>query len=408
MKFLHTSDWHIGRKLYGAQRFDEFQQFFAWLLNTIEENEIDALLVAGDVFDNSTPGTRAQAIYYRFLHDVAKSCCQHVVIIGGNHDSPTFLDAPRKLLNAFNIHVVGNIDRENLSREVLVLKDNRELAQAVVCAVPYLRDRDVRTAEPGETIDNKERKLKQGIREHYRAVAERAEAKRLELGTHLPIIGMGHLFAAGGKVTEGDGVRDLYVGSLAHVSAAMFPECFDYLALGHLHAPQLVDRRETIRYCGSPLPMGFGEAKQQKQVYIIEFNRTTPSVVPVQIPVFQKLQQIKGDWSEINNSVMNLVKANEDVWLDIIYEGLEVRTSLRADLEELTVDTAVEILRVKNTRSFSPMANVIDSDELSQLTPNSVFQRCLDANNIPEEQRSSLRAAHDEILACLYDQGLGI
>jgi len=120
MKILHTSDWHLGRSLYGKKRYDEFSAFLDWLAETIEEQGIDALLIAGDVFDTSTPSNRAQALYYRFLCRVATSCCRHVVVIAGNHDSPSFLNAPRELLRALDVHVVG-ATTENLEDEVIVL-----------------------------------------------------------------------------------------------------------------------------------------------------------------------------------------------------------------------------------------------------------------------------------------------
>nr|NJM04751.1 exonuclease subunit SbcD [Desulfobacula sp.] len=92
MKFLHTSDWHIGRSLYGRKRYDEFSAFLDWLAGFIEARGMDALLVAGDIFDTGTPSNRAQELYYGFLRRVSASCCRHVVIIAGNHDSPSFLN----------------------------------------------------------------------------------------------------------------------------------------------------------------------------------------------------------------------------------------------------------------------------------------------------------------------------
>ena len=120
MKILHTSDWHIGRNLYGRKRYEEFEAFLAWMVETIEREKIDVLLVAGDIFDTTTPSNRAQGLYYRFLNRVAASACRHVVVTAGNHDSPSFLDAPKELLEALNVHVIGSV-AENLEEEVLVL-----------------------------------------------------------------------------------------------------------------------------------------------------------------------------------------------------------------------------------------------------------------------------------------------
>ena len=181
MKILHTSDWHLGRSLYGRKRYREFSDFLAWLAELIRQQKIDGLLVAGDIFDTATPSNRAQELYYRFLCNVAGSCCRHVVVIGGNHDSPSFLNAPKELLRALNVHVVGSMTG-NPEDEVLVLKDKQNHPEAIVCAVPYLRDRDIRTALAGETVEDKSAKLIEGLRIHYAEVCTVAEQKQKELG----------------------------------------------------------------------------------------------------------------------------------------------------------------------------------------------------------------------------------
>ncbi|MGR8935694.1 MAG: exonuclease subunit SbcD, partial [Gammaproteobacteria bacterium] len=255
MKLLHTSDWHLGRTLYGRKRYAEFEAFLEWLAETVENRQVEVLLVAGDVFDSTAPSHRAQQLYYRFLCRVAASFCRHVVVIAGNHDSPSFLNAPKELLRALDVHVLGSA-AEQPEDEVLLLNNPSGEAELIVCAVPYLRDRDIRIAEAGESLEDKERKLLDGIRGHYAQVCAAAERLRAELGRPVPIVAMGHLFTAGGQTVDGDGVRELYVGSLAHVAAGIFPPCIDYLALGHLHVPQRIGASETMRYSGSPLAMG--------------------------------------------------------------------------------------------------------------------------------------------------------
>lgn len=190
MKLLHTSDWHLGRTLYGKRRYDEFEAFLNWLAQIIVQQGVDVLLVAGDVFDTTAPSNRAQQLYYRFLCQVAASGCRHVVIIAGNHDSPSFLDAPRELLRAMDVHVVGS--GENLQDEVLVLRNGQGVPELIVCAVPYLRDRDIRQVVAGESVADKERKLLDGIRGHYAAVADLAEQQRDILGVKVPIVATGH------------------------------------------------------------------------------------------------------------------------------------------------------------------------------------------------------------------------
>jgi exonuclease SbcD len=403
MKILHTSDWHIGRTLYGRKRYEEFEAFLIWLAETIQQNGIDALLVAGDVFDTSAPSNRAQELYYRFLCRVAASSCRHVVVVAGNHDSPSFLNAPKELLKALDVYVVGN-STDSPEDEVLVLRNEQDAPELIVCAVPYLRDRDIRVAEAGESIEDKERKLIAGIRTHYATVAALAEQKGEELGADIPIVGTGHLFTAGGQTVDGDGVRELYVGSLAHVTAGIFPACFNYLALGHLHVPQKVNGSETIRYSGSPLPMGFGEAKQQKSVCQIEFHSTAASVQLIDVPVFQRLERIKGDWDGISNRILELSATDSQGWLEVIYDGIEVIGDLRERLEAAISGTQMEILRIKNNRIIDRVLGQTHEEEtLDDLNVDEVFERCLAVHEVPEDQRPELLRAYQETVSSLYE-----
>ncbi|RLJ16613.1 exonuclease sbcCD subunit D [bacterium endosymbiont of Escarpia laminata] len=403
MKILHTSDWHIGRALYGRKRYQEFDAFLSWLAEKIDQEQVDALLVAGDVFDTSTPSNRAQALYYRFLCRVTASSCRHVIVIAGNHDSPSFLNAPKELLRALNVHVVGSTS-ESRDDEVLLLHNRDGSPELIVCAVPYLRDRDIRVAEAGESIDDKEQKLIEGIRTHYAEVCDLAEQKRSSLGIEVPIIAMGHLFAAGGQTVDGDGVRELYVGSLAHVTSGIFPECIDYLALGHLHVPQKVNASEVMRYSGSPLPMGFGEATQEKSVCLVAFTGRKATVTLIKTPVFQRLERIQGDWDEISARILALSATQSQVWLEVVYEGGEVVGDLRDLLETAISETNLEILRVKNNRIIDRVLNRIhDTETLDDLDINDVFARCLEAHEVPEAQRPELLLAYQETITVLNE-----
>lgn len=404
MKVLHTSDWHIGRTLYGRKRYEEFEAFLNWLAETIQQEQVDALLVAGDIFDTSTPSNRAQELYYQFLGCVAASSCRHVVLIAGNHDSPSFLNAPRELLKALHVHVIGSIP-EKREDEVLLLRRADGSPELIVCAVPYLRDRDIRSAEAGESVEEKERKLVEGIRHHYAEVIARAEQKRAELGAELPIISMGHLFTAGGQTVDGDGVRELYVGSLAHLSSGIFPDNLDYLALGHLHIPQRVNASETMRYSGSPLPMGFGEAKDKKSLCLVEFNGIKPVVRLIQVPVFQRLERIKGSWKELSARLLELSSAGSRAWLEIIYEDDEVIGDLRERIDATLSGSEMEVLRVKNNRIIDRVLNQAhDNEVLNELNVNDVFERCLALHEVPKEQWPELLHTYQEAVMSLYEE----
>ena len=403
MKILHTSDWHIGRTLYGRKRYEEFEAFLNWLAGLIDDEDIDVLLVAGDVFDNSTPSNRAQELYYRFLCRVAASPKRHVVVTAGNHDSPSFLNAPKELLKFLNVHVVGSAS-DSPEDELIVLTGSDQEPALIVCAVPYLRDRDIRTAEAGESVEDKERKIVEGIRTHYRMVCELAEQKRAMLDKSVPIVAMGHLFAAGGETVDGDGVRELYIGSLAQVRRDVFPECIDYVALGHLHIPQRVGGSDFIRYCGSPLPIGFGEAQQEKGVVLVEFSSNAPNVTNIPVPIFQELKILHGDWQTIARNIDTLKSEGSNAWLEIVYDGDEIAGDLRERLDEAIEKTGLEILRVKNKRVLERAMSGMDAGEtLDDLDVTDVFTRCLESHEIPEDQRPALLNAYQEIIVALNE-----
>jgi exonuclease SbcD len=406
MRILHTSDWHLGRALYGRKRYEEFASFLDWLLLKLDSEQVDILLVAGDVFDNTTPSNRSQELYYRFLCRVAQTGCRHVVVTGGNHDSPSFLNAPRELLRAMNVHVVGS-KTENIADEVLVLCNKADEPELIVCAVPYLRDREIRTSEAGESITDKENRLLAGIKTHYEQVCQEAEKQRQNLGADIPLIVMGHLFTAGGSTVEGDGVRELYVGSIAHVNAGIFPANIDYLALGHLHSSQLVGGSEFRRYCGSPLPMSFGECKREKSVLLLEFTGREKRVQKLVLPVWQELESIKGDWNRISERLQTLREQNSKAWLEMVYDGVEAGSDLQERLTELVAGTQMEILRIRNQRVFDQvlLRSAVD-ESLDDLKVEEVFERRLESAELAEEERIELRYLYNEIVRTLQEEDI--
>ncbi len=418
MKILHTSDWHLGRSLYGRKRYDEFSEFLNWLSVTIEKESVDTVLISGDIFDTTTPSNRAQELYYRFLYRVSTSNCRHLVVIAGNHDSPSFLTAPRELLRAVDVHVIGAMTG-NLEDEVIPILDfnngilNFEKS-AIICAVPYLRDKDVRTVEPGETIDDKNRKLVEGIKNHYAEVISLAEKKRDEIiqqsankiaQANLPIVAMGHLFTAGGRTIDGDGVRELYAGSLAHVGEYVFPAAIDYLALGHLHVPQAVGKTEHIRYCGSPIPIGYGEAAQEKTVVLIEFSLGTTTIREVRVPSFQQLVRIVGSLDDIQARIEELKKENSRAWLEIEYTGNDIIGNLQDIVDEALADSTMEIRRIINKQVIERVINTIaEGETLDDLHEGDVFARCLEAFDVPDEDREELTISYKEVIKSLHEE----
>ncbi|MFV0471183.1 MAG: exonuclease SbcCD subunit D C-terminal domain-containing protein [Paludibacteraceae bacterium] len=396
MKILHTSDWHLGRTLYSKkERKEEHIAFLEWLLKTIKENSINLLLIAGDVFDTASPSSTAQKMYYDFLIKVRNSGCDHVIVIGGNHDSPSFLNAPKDILLALNVSVTGNAS-ENIEDEINVIKNAEGKPCAIVCGVPFLRERDIVRFTEGENYSDRSKRINENIKKHYEEIAMLAEKKRNESGKNIPILATGHLSVAGGKRNEDDGVRETYIGNIEAVGSDIFPEVFDYVALGHYHIPAVV--KDHIRYCGSPIPMGFGESRQNKCVYIINFEHGR-DIKTVSIPVFQKLESIVGDKNLIAIRLNELKKTDVSVWVEIIYKGDDIFPDLSAWANEQTAGSKIEILRLQNRRYLN---EVLSQDEatnsLDELNALEVFDKLLEKNTISGEQKNELRESYKEII----------
>lgn len=396
MKIIHTSDWHLGRTLYSKkERQEEHTAFLEWLLKTIKENSIELLLIVGDIFDTASPSSTSQKMYYDFLIKVKTAGCENVIVVGGNHDSPSFLNAPKDILAALNVSVIGNAS-ETIEDEIIIIKDQKENPLVIVCGVPFLRERDISRFAEGENYSDRSKRINENIKKHYEEIAKLAENKRKELGENIPIIATGHLSVAGGQRKEDDGVRETYIGNIEAVSSDIFPDAFDYVALGHYHIPSKI--KDNIRYCGSPIPMGFGEAGQTKCVYVIDIDNGI-NIKTIEIPVFQKLESIIGDKFFISKRLTELKKADYSIWVEIIYKGDEIFPDFSSWTNEQTANSKIEILKLQNRQHLNEVLTKDDITEtLDELNAFDVFEKLLDKVSISEEQKDELKESYKEIV----------
>ena len=284
MKIIHTSDWHLGQKLLHNDREQEHRLALQWLLETIRKEKADGLIVAGDIFDIGNPPNYARSLYYQFLRNLLNTECRHVVITGGNHDSPAMLNAPRELLQALNVHVIGAAG-EGPEDEVVVWKSPEDEIDVIIAAVPFLRDRDLRYSVAGETGLERVAQIKTGIRKHYDRVADHI-AGHYDIAS-VPVICTGHLYASGASAS---GKQDnIYIGNTENIDAQHFPDLFDYVALGHIHRAQKVGGLEHVRYSGSLIPLSFSETQDEKGVYVLEWEgKKLETVRKVGVPTFRR------------------------------------------------------------------------------------------------------------------------
>ena len=349
----------------------------AWLLEQIELHQVDAVIVAGDIFDTGTPPSYARELYNSFVVAMSKVQCQ-LIILAGNHDSVATLNESKQLLSQLNTQVISSVSPD-LEQQVLALKNRQGELGALLCAVPFVRPRDVMQSEAWQSGTEKQQRLGTAITEHYANLYELAEQKREQHGKDVPIIATGHLTAVGVSVTES--VRDIYIGTLEAFNANQFP-AVDYIALGHIHRAQKVAKSAHIRYSGSPIPLSFDEVKQQKSVNLVCFEAgKLATVTELTIPQFQPMQVLKGNLESIEAQLADFKTYDDElpVWLSIEVQEQDYLTDLQTRIEVMTTDLPVEVLQVRRSRKDREQhLHTQVKETLSELSVNDVFQRCLE------------------------------
>lgn len=404
MKLLHTSDWHLGGKLHEQDRAVEHARFLEWLKELLREERPDVLVIAGDVFDTFSPSNRALELYYSFLGEVFHAAlCRAVIVVGGNHDSPSLLDSPEKVLVHLNTRVVG-VATEDPACEVVWVPGAEAGSGLVVGAVPYLREGDLRSAAEGESEDERDAKRQAGFRSHYARVAEAARSvSRAKTGREVPLVLTGHCFLSNAAFSDDHSERARSIGGLDGFASALLPPA-DYLALGHLHLPQAVGGNPACRYAGSPVPMSFSEAQGSKSVALATFGANSGDPVEVRtvpVPVFQRMEQVTGVPDAIKARLSQLVQAGEPVWTDVqVTEGEGELSAFWDDLSVLVRDTPVKILVRRNGRPNRVWSGRGSSDDirLDTLTPSAVFRMRLAEESLTEGERAAYTALFDGLL----------
>ena len=399
MKIVHTSDWHLGQSFFTKSRKDEHQAFINWLLAQVAQHQIDAVIIAGDVFDTGTPPSYAREIYNQFVVDLQQLNCV-LVVLGGNHDSVSTLNESKQILACLNTFVVASTGVD-INEQVFCIPDKSGNPGAILCAVPFIRPRDVVQSNAGESGLEKRQALGDAIKQHYASLYQLALHKQQEqqaLGFELPIIATGHLTALG--VTQSESVRDIYIGTLDGFAADGFPPA-DYIALGHIHRPQKVAKSEHIRYSGSPIPLSFDELNTQKQVMLVEFaNDKTRTLRPLEVPRFQPMLVIKGDLASIEQQLQQFSQeaGEQTCWLCIEVETQDYLSDLQQRIQSLTEGLNVEVLQLRRSRNKQrQLLSQQHSETLAELSPHEVFELRLKMENFEgDEQQARLGRVREQ------------
>lgn len=404
MRLIHTSDWHLGQYFFTKSRAAEHQAFLRWLIAQIEQHQVDALIVAGDLFDTGSPPSYARELYNRFVVELRQTGCQ-LVVLGGNHDSVATLNESRELLSCLNTTVIANA-QPDAGQQIVTLNRRDGQPGALLCAIPFLRPRDLLTSRAGESGTQKQQALQEAIAGHYQALYQAACAQREALGLTLPIVATGHLTTVG--VTTSDSVRDIYIGTLDAFPAQAFPPA-DYIALGHIHRAQQVAKSEHIRYSGSPIPLSFDELGNAKSVFMVDFaDGGLQQVTPLPVPLFQPMQLIKGDLAQIERQLQQFADYQGElpVWLDIEVATQDYLSDIQRRIQALADNLPVEVVLLRRSKEQRRQAiEQQDKETLNELSVDEVFERRLaQESELEEERRGRMRDMFRQTVNALQDE----
>ncbi|MBQ2574679.1 MAG: exonuclease subunit SbcD [Bacteroidales bacterium] len=382
MKIITTSDWHLGNLFHGNDRLPEHKHFLAWLLNQIKEYQPDALLVAGDIFDNGNPSAAAQTAYYEFLAEATQICPQmHIIITAGNHDSASRLEAPRPMLTRHNVEVRGNIKHIWMLNEnggywqtdyddLIIPIRSKDGDEIIVLAVPYLRNDVVQNSNYSDGVNNFLHNLTSRARELY---------------PDRKTVMMAHMYAKGAEIATNDASEKIVIGGQEEVNMDGWSEHPEYFTCGHIHKRQHIWNTDWARYTGSILPMSFAEIDYKHGVDMITFNDSKhPRVDFIEYTPQHKLRVIPADNSELKPSELKKIIKKElrdriNGQLDDNFEYVV----LKVKLDKVSNDEIKELEDIVGDKNavLCKIQKIIPSINLSTITGTQNIQSINDILN---------------------------
>lgn len=383
IRILHTADWHLGHALGGHARDDEHRAFAEWLVGLAESRDVDAICIAGDVFDGRTPSGAAQTTYFSFLATLRARCPQiPVVIIAGNHDSPSRLSASGAILGMLGVHVFGAAE-PGAPAAALALRLATQRGPIAVAAVPYVRPSDL--ADVGDGLDSARNAA--ALAALHRAVAD--EARRAAPGA--PLVVLAHAHVAGSQLSP-TSERPLFGfdADSGAISVGTFGEALRqpaaYVALGHLHFAQRVGTAGHVRYAGSPIPLSMAEADHRHSVSLVELGE--PVVVEeVPIPRTVPMHRLEGAGGaplamEQVLEALAALPASGDVprarhgFLSVRVAANGARpAALRSELDAAIAQRAVRLVRCLIEAEVASRPTVEGARDLGELDVRDVVRR---------------------------------
>ncbi len=395
MRILHTSDWHIGRNLHNNILKPEFELFISWLKRTIEEQNIDILLIAGDIFDVAFPSSTAQSMYYQALADLIKTPLKKVIILAGNHDSVSHLKAPSHILKALNVEIFAGLD--DLDKLIYPFPENEP--QLVFAAVPYIRQFDL--LRLNQNIDSSSQ-IRFNIAQIYNILYEKTEPYRKQ---GLPIVATGHLFVTDGSFDAQD-QEEYSLGGLVDIPARHLPN-FDYIALGHVHRPMRIGNT-NIYYSGNPFLMGFNDIRKPHHKRVIIYDTETREITSVQVPLLRQFVKFEGALDQIIEQLRSfrttgqLQPAFASV---VVTEYPDTYAQTVADKIRSIKNPQISVIDLKILPKFDQLQATIDEQRsLKEISEIEIFKTILKQQNIEKQKYNQLLETFMQLLEALKQQ----
>lgn len=372
MRILHTSDWHLGKRLFKLDRSDEHQLFLSWLLQTLKEKKIDILLIAGDIFDTPTPPHQSLETFYHFLHQVSVETETDTFIIAGNHDSGQLLEAPALILKSHRVKVWGKLSQDPKNHWVKLQKGRESLS---LCALPFFRSFELLPHGEGDALTALKTYL-----------TPEGAGPRLLMLHHLA----GSFKAAGSE-------QVISLTGLESIPSEVL-NTFDYVAMGHIHKPQKAS--VTGYYSGSPLPMRFSEI-HPKSVNLVEVVEGKIKVNLLPIPCFRDLLVVKADESNWREKLMALEGPSElTPMVEVQLQLTSPKIGLIDEMKKIIEGKGMELL------SFLPFYQAEEkedrrSEKVFELSPLDLFcefyaAKFPEATEIPEDLKKDFAKLLEE------------
>lgn len=378
-RILHTSDWHLGATLEGVSREEEHRLFLRWLLEVIQEREVEVLLLAGDIFDHAQPSAEAQGAYYRFLADLRQTDLRAAVVVGGNHDSASRLDAPRQVLDSLDIHVVGGLkaDESTWDRCLVPVRGDDGQVLLVVAAVPFVHEH--RLGVRASLVDPAE--LRAAFRERFTYLYKALTDQALELGAGAPVVATGHLSCVGGDVEDAP-VEIHLASSTDGLPGEIFDERLAYVALGHFHRSFKV-KGGKARYSGTPVPLNARESATPRRVLLVDVDSGGQAAVTrVEVPRARDVLQLSGPAEQVLEQLQALTWETPlpplvlaDLEVEGYQPGLEVRLAREADTGGEGRPILARVKQVRVGGAGDDAGSEEQTPSLTELSTEDVFRR---------------------------------